>query len=98
METKWPDYWTGRALSIHSKLNTTYIRPVIAFEISKFLSVGAGVDFVSSDVIWKYQRIFTFQETGPLDIFAATSHSDVSAKGIGYVGGVLVRVSSSWPL
>ena len=42
METQWPENWTGRTLSIHSKLNTLYIRPVVSLKISKFLSIRIG--------------------------------------------------------
>jgi long-chain fatty acid transport protein len=62
METEWPENWTGRGLSIHSKLNTLYIRPAIAVKISKFLSLGVGMDFISSSANWKNERIFTFHE------------------------------------
>jgi len=96
METYWPENWTGRAFSIQSKLNTLYIRPVAAIKISKFLSIGIGMDFISSDVTWKYERIFTFQEMGSGDSLTATSESNVSAKGIGYVAGILLKISENF--
>lgn len=95
METNWPENWIGRAFSIHSKLNTLYVRPVVAVKISKFLSVGVGLDFISSDVTWKYERIFTFQESGSGDSLGATSDSDVSGRGTGSVAGILIRISDN---
>ena len=95
MEIQWPENWTGRALSIRSKLNTLYIRPVVAVKISKHVSLGIGMDFISSDVGWKYDRIFTFQERGSGDSLTAHSVTEVSAKGMGYVAGILIRVSDS---
>jgi long-chain fatty acid transport protein len=95
MGTDWPGNWTGRALSINSKFNTLYIRPVAAIKISKFLSVGVGIDFISSDVAWKYERFFSFQEQGSEDLLAANSETNVSAKGLGYVAGILIRVSDN---
>ena len=95
METRWLDSWAGNTLSIRSKWNTLYIRPVVAVKVSKHLSVGAGLDIISSNVNWKYNRIFTFQEIGSGENLQASSESDVSAKGIGYVAGVLIRISDN---
>ncbi len=92
METKWPENWMGRTLSIHSKLNTLYIRPVISIKISKYIAAGAGLDFIFSNVTWNYNRIFTFQETAPGYIFSAMSYSNVSGRGVGLVTGILLRI------
>lgn len=91
----WPEDWIGSFLSLRSKLNTTSVRPVVAVKISKFLSLGVGIDFISSDVEWKYDRIFTFQEGGSGDSVISRSESEVSAKGKGYVAGILIRLSDS---
>ena len=95
METKWLHNWAGHDLSIRSKWNTLYIRPVVAVKISKHLSVGAGMDIISSKVNWNYDRIFTFQETDSGDSLATSSESNVSAKGLGYVVGALIRISNN---
>ncbi len=95
MEANWPENWTGRTFSIHSKLNAFYIRPVVAVKISSFLSIGLGVDFISSDVDWKYERVLTFQTAGSEDSLTSISESNVSAKGTGYVAGVLLRISEN---
>ncbi len=95
MSIQWPEDWFGRSLSLRSILNTTSIRPVVAVKIAKFLSLGAGIDFISSDVEWKYDRIFTFQQGGSDDTVIARSESEVSAKGKGYVAGILIRLSDS---
>lgn len=95
MEIKWPEYWVGNTLSIHSKLDTFYIRPVVAVKISDHLAVGAGMDFIFSDVTWAYDRTFTFQERAPGYYLAVNSKSDVSGKGIGFVTGILIRISDN---
>ncbi len=95
METKWPHNWAGNTLSIRTKWNTLYIRPAVAVKVSKHLSVGAGLDIISSNVNWIYNRIFAFQEMGSGDNLQASSESNVSAKGIGYVAGVLIRISDN---
>lgn len=95
METKWPHDWAGHDLSTRSKFNTLYIRPVVSVKISKHLSVGVGIDIISSKVNWKFDRIFSFQGIGSEDNLLASSESNVSAKGIGYVAGILIRISDN---
>lgn len=97
MENSWPQEWAGRRLSIRSKWNTVYIRPVVAVKICRFLSVGAGMDIISSNVDWKYEKLFTFFNRGFKD-YVVTTHSDsiVEAKGIGYNASVLVRISENF--
>lgn len=95
MEIKWPEYWVGNTLSIHSKLNTFYIRPVVAVKISDHLAVGAGMDFIFSDVTWVYDRIFTFRESAPGYYSDVNSKSYVNGKGIGFVTGILIRISDN---
>jgi long-chain fatty acid transport protein len=97
METKWPesvDPWAGHYLSIISKLNSIYIRPALAVKISKNLAVGFGMDFIFSDVRWLYDRISFFQE-GPFIGIDIASESKVSGKGIGFVTGILIRISDN---
>jgi long-subunit fatty acid transport protein len=95
METRWHFSWTGHDISIRSKWSTIYIRPVVAVKISKHFSVGAGIDFISSEINWNYDRIFTFRETGYEDDLVANSDSNLNAKGIGYVVSALIRISDS---
>jgi len=96
MGASWPENWTGHALSIHSRFNSLYIRPVAAVKIAKFLSIGIGLDFISSDATWKFDRIFTFQQKGSGDSLASVSESNVSAKGIGYVAGMMLRITDNF--
>jgi len=95
MDTKWPESWVGNELSINSKVNTFYIRPVVAVKISNHLALGAGIDFIFANVAWEYNRIFTFQESGSGYYLAVSSESDVSGKGIGFVTGILIRISDN---
>lgn len=98
METKWPeplDPWAGHYLSIISKLNSYYIRPVLAVKISNNLAVGVGMDFIFSDVTWLYDRISFFQGIEPASEIDVASKSKVSGKGIGFVTGILIRISDN---
>jgi long-chain fatty acid transport protein len=93
MDIKWPAAWAGKALSIHSKLDTIYIRPVVAVKISNHLAIGAGIDFISSDITWISDRLFTFQEVSPGYFLMANSESRLNGKGIGFVTSILIRVN-----
>lgn len=98
METKWPeslDPWAGHSLSIISKLNSYYIRPVLAVRISNNLAVGVGMDFIFSDVIWLYDRISFFHGIGSDSEIDVASKSKVSGKGIGFVTGILIRINDN---
>lgn len=95
METKWPEDWVGRDLTVRSRWNSVYVRPVAAVKISRHLSVGLGMDIISSKANWKYDRIFNFQGMGSRDNVIASSDSNVSANGIGYVAGVFIRISDN---
>lgn len=98
METKWPepmDPWAGHYLSIISKLNSYYIRPVLAVKISNNLAVGVGMDFIFSDVIWLYDRISFFHGIGSDSEIDVASKSKVSGKGIGFVTGILIRINDN---
>ncbi|NIO49373.1 MAG: hypothetical protein GTN73_08080 [Candidatus Aminicenantes bacterium] len=98
METKWPEPlapWAGHYLSIISKLNSYYIRPVLAVKVSNNLAVGVGMDFIFSDVIWLCDRVSFFQGIDPSLEIDVASKSKVSGKGIGFVTGILIRISEN---
>jgi len=98
METKWPEWrdaWPGHSLSIISKLNSFYIRPVLAVKISNNLAVGVGMDFIFSDVTWLYDRISFFHGAESALEMDVSSKSEVSGKGLGFVTGILIRISDN---
>jgi len=98
METKWPEPlvpWAGHYLSIISKLNSYYIRPVLAVKILNKLAVGVGMDFIFSDVNWVYDRVSFFQGIESAPETDVASKSNVSGKGIGFVAGMLIRISDN---
>jgi long-chain fatty acid transport protein len=95
MDTKWPASWRGRTLSVHSKLNTFYVRPVVAVKISDHLAVGAGIDFISSDITWISDTVFAFQGVNPAYFWMANSESELNGKGIGFITSILVRVNDN---
>jgi long-subunit fatty acid transport protein len=70
----------------------------VAVKITNFLSVGAGIDFISSSMQWNYERVFTFQEPGFEEGLVSTSDSRLEAKGVGYVVGAMIRLSDNFRL
>jgi long-chain fatty acid transport protein len=48
--TKWDDDWVGRAVTRHIELQTFYVMPTISYAINDFVSVGAGLNVVFSNV------------------------------------------------
>lgn len=91
MATDWLTNWPGVTLSLNSRLNASYLRPVLAFKFSEKLSIGIGLDIVRGTTNWNYNRIFsspffTFEK----DVFTDV---DTSGTGIGFTTGILFRPS-----
>ena len=95
LETNWPHSWAGCYQSVHSKFNTVYVRPVAAVKNCRYIAVGVGMDIISSSVDWKYNNVFFFQEIGWGHDLNGSSETKVSAKGISYVAGVLIKISDN---
>jgi long-chain fatty acid transport protein len=91
--TSWPRNWEGGALNVTSILNSTYIRPVLAFKISDQFSIGAGVDFVFTKVEWTHNLLFSLRIPGAnLDSDVPTTFN-VNGNGITYVVSALYKPS-----
>jgi len=98
MDTNWPAHWEGNTLNIHSKLRTFYIRPIVAFKIFDGLSVGAGLDFIFSNIEWSHHLIFNidYYEGGIEE--RIISKFDMSGNGIGFVVGMLYAINDKFRL
>lgn len=48
--SEWPDPWIGKALAVETELRTFYINPTIAYKVSDIFSVGAGFDYIISNI------------------------------------------------
>lgn len=95
METAWSDAWPGRTYTIKAKLNSSYIRPVVAIKISNHFAVGAGLDFIFARQDWLYEKVFTFEDY-PYYIVPTFSKTNVKGKGIGFVGGLQLRLGEKF--
>jgi long-chain fatty acid transport protein len=46
LETRWPTDFQGRFIGYDNSIRATYIQPTVAVEVTRRISVGAGVDLV----------------------------------------------------
>jgi long-chain fatty acid transport protein len=92
--TKWPSEWPGGPLCFYSKLNVFTIRPVLAIKINKYLSVGAGVDIITSNVRWDFHNIYS-TIYGP-DEGGVINELNASGKGLGFTAGILFRLNDNF--
>jgi long-chain fatty acid transport protein len=94
--TTWPKEWDGSTTNITSKLNSSYIRPMLAFKISDQFSIGAGVDFVFTKLEWTHSQVFSLRIPGAnLDTKVPTSFN-LNGNGISYVVSALYRPSEKF--
>jgi long-chain fatty acid transport protein len=91
MATDWLASWPGFTLSLNSRLNTSYLRPVLAFKFNDMLSIGVGLDIVRGTTDWNYFRIFSspvFDSDENILTFV-----DTSGTGTGFAAGILFQPS-----
>ncbi len=94
--TKWPPEWPGDSLCLYSKLNVFTIRPVLAVKINKYLSVGAGVDIITSNVRWDFHNIYSGLY-GP-DEWGVINELNASGNGLGFTAGALFRLNDNFQI
>lgn len=93
MDTNWPRHWRGITLNDNSRLRTFYIRPQVAFKVFDKLSIGAGLDFVLSEVSWDHNIIFQSDAFGSSVEADILSKFKVSGNGLGFAVGILYTVN-----
>jgi long-chain fatty acid transport protein len=94
--TKWPSMWPGDPLCINSKLNVFTIRPALAVKINKYLSIGAGLDIIYSDVRWDFHNIDS-RIWGP-DEEWVINELTASGNGLGFTAGILLKPSEKFQI
>lgn len=87
--TKWPSLWPGDPLCVNSELHVFTIRPALAVRINKYLSVGAGLDIIRSNVRWDFHNIYS-TIFGP-DEEGVISELKASGNGVGFTAGILFK-------
>ena len=93
--TKWPSQWPGDPLCINSELNVFSIRPAFAIRVSKFLSVGAGLDLINANVKWDFHNIHSVLwslDGSPW----VMNQLNASGKGTGFAVGVLFQLTDKF--
>jgi long-chain fatty acid transport protein len=92
--TKWPAKWPGDPLCINSELHVFTIRPALAIKINKYLSVGAGLDIVRSNVRWDFHNINSML-FGPEEEWII-NELNASGNGISFTAGALFKPSDNF--
>jgi long-chain fatty acid transport protein len=85
--SEWPDGWLGRQLATTSEVQTFFLNPVVAYRITKELSVAVGVSLVFANV--SLERDVAMAPT----TFFAASKLEGDATGFGYNIGLQYKVS-----
>ena len=107
--TKWPTDFQGRFDGYNTKLTSFNIQPTLAYQVTKWLSLGFGVAYIHSTVSL-HQRIDLSQQPVPaafglppgttfatIGIPAFTDFADAtlsaSGNGIAFNGGIQIKVN-----
>ncbi len=94
--TKWTSHWPGDPLCINSELHVFTIRPALAIKINKYLSVGAGLDIIRSNVRWDFHNIHS-TIFGP-DEKWVINELNASGNGIGFTAGALFKLNDRFQI
>ncbi len=93
--TKWPSQWPGNPLCLNSELHVFTIRPALAIKINKYLSIGAGLDIVRSNVRWDFHNIHSSLWT---DEEWVINELNASGNGLGFSAGALFKPSDNFQI
>lgn len=88
---EWHDSFSGRAISKNAQLQSFYISPVIAYQITPNLSIGGGPDLVIAKV--KLERnVYLFSSPGsPGYEVGETELTGTSKIGLGFTASAMFR-------
>lgn len=84
--TKWPDDWEGKYIATTSELKTYNINPVASYQVTPWMSVAAGVDFLLLDA--NMEKKINFSMFGLPD---GKQKFKGDGTGYGYNCGILVE-------
>ncbi len=51
--SEWPSTWIGKSLAVKTELRTFYINPTVAYQVMDNLSIGAGITYILSSVLFQ---------------------------------------------
>ncbi len=84
--TKWPDDWEGKYIATTSELKTYNINPVASYQVTPWMSIAAGVDFLLLDA--NMEKKINFSMFGLPD---GKQKFKGDGTGFGYNCGILVE-------
>jgi long-chain fatty acid transport protein len=97
----WPLSFEGRFLGYHSSIKGIYVQPTAAYQVNKWLQLGAGLDITSASVGLNQRVDLASQEAAPgvsfanLGIAYGTDFADVQLEGnamsVGYSLGIIIN-------
>lgn len=101
LETDWPDDALGRFSSYNAIIRNIYLQPTVAYNLGKYVQVGAGFDINFVHLELKQHLDLSEQEVRPgvtfanLGVPAGTDFADAkvsgSSTGVGYHVGLIIK-------
>jgi len=92
-DTDWPEGWSGRTVSLSARVRTAYFRSVLAVEPIRGLALSAGLDIVSSSLLWRHDLLFSLEAEDPsLGVMLESRHF-LNGRGTGIVLGALWKIA-----
>jgi long-chain fatty acid transport protein len=88
----WNRAWGGRTAAIRSELYTGSFRAAVAAEVVKDLAVSAGLDVMTTNVIWHYSIPFNFVISPLPEPCEVESRNALDGRGVGLVAGALWKI------
>lgn len=88
----WDQIWSGRTEAVRTDLYIGSFRSAIAVEVVKDLAVSAGVDILSSSLIWNYRVPLDFELNPLAEPVNVESRNRLEGHGVGFVAGALWKI------
>ncbi len=90
---KWSDDFPGKYFSKNSEIRSFYISPVVAYQISPHISLGGGLDIVTSQVILdRYLLVSMDPPNSDPGVEVGTVYMEGTSKlAVGFTASILAR-------
>jgi long-chain fatty acid transport protein len=88
LRTKWSENWEGRYIITNSGMQTYNINPVVSYQITPYIAVGAGLDFLFLDATLE-KKINLSLLTFPFPFPDGGQKFKGDGNGVGYNLGIL---------
>jgi long-chain fatty acid transport protein len=88
LRTKWSENWEGRYIITNSEMQTYNINPVVSYQITPYIAVAAGLDFLFLDATLE-KKINLSLLTSPFPFPDGGQKFKGDGNGVGYNLGIL---------